>query len=184
MVEMMEANEALRHATKHSLILLDEIGRGTATYDGMALAQAMIEYIDSAIQAKTLFSTHYHELTQLDQSHESVQNVHVDVKERKEDIEFRYRVVEGKADKSYGINVARLAQLPNVVLERAQQLLSEYEGNHIQSSYQPNLFVMDKVQPEKNEVIEQLQQLDVDDMSAKEALDCLYELKKKAQRIK
>ena len=184
MVEMMEANEALRHATKHSLILLDEIGRGTATYDGMALAQAMIEYIDSAIQAKTLFSTHYHELTQLDQSHESVQNVHVDVKERKEDIEFRYRVVEGKADKSYGINVARLAQLPNVILERAQQLLSEYEGNHIQSSYQPNLFVMDKVQPEKNEVIEQLQQLDVDDMSAKEALDCLYELKKKAQRIK
>ena len=106
MVEMMEANTALRYATKHSLILFDEIGRGTATYDGMALAQAMLEYIDEAIGAKTLFSTHYHELTELAEEHQSMRNVHVDVREEKNEIEFRYRVIEGKADKSYGINVA------------------------------------------------------------------------------
>ncbi|MBP3853700.1 MAG: DNA mismatch repair protein MutS, partial [Erysipelotrichaceae bacterium] len=183
MVEMMEANEALRKASANSLILLDEIGRGTATYDGMALAQAMLEYIDSAIQAKSLFSTHYHELTQLEQDHPSVQNVHVDVKEEKGEIEFRYRVVPGKADKSYGINVARLAKLPKVVLERAGQLLKEYEGQHDHRSYQPNLFVMESAQPEKNELIERLQNLDVDEMSPKEALDCLYELKKKSKTI-
>ena len=119
MVEMMEANTALRYATKHSLILFDEIGRGTATYDGMALAQAMLEYIDEAIGAKTLFSTHYHELTELAEEHQSMRNVHVDVREEKNEIEFRYRVIEGKADKSYGINVAKLAHLPKVVLDRA-----------------------------------------------------------------
>lgn len=183
MVEMMEANAALRHADKHSLILLDEIGRGTATYDGMALAQAMIEYIDSAIGAKTLFSTHYHELTELEEHHDSIQNVHVDVKEKKDEIEFRYRVVPGKADKSYGINVARLAHLPQVVLERAEALLQEYEGNHHQSTFQPNLFVMESAQPEKNEVIERLQSLNVDEMSPKEALDCLYELTKKSKTL-
>lgn len=106
MVEMMEANAALCYATKHSLILFDEIGRGTATYDGMALAQAMLEYIDEAIGAKTLFSTHYHELTDLEKEHPSMHNVHVDVREEKNEIEFRYRIIDGKADKSYGINVA------------------------------------------------------------------------------
>lgn len=100
---------ALCYATKHSLILFDEIGRGTATYDGMALAQAMLEYIDEAIGAKTLFSTHYHELTDLEKEHPSMHNVHVDVREEKNEIEFRYRIIDGKADKSYGINVARLA---------------------------------------------------------------------------
>ncbi len=183
MVEMMEANQALRYATNHSLILFDEIGRGTATYDGMALAQAMLEYIDSAIHAKTLFSTHYHELTQMDQSHTSIQNVHVDVKEQKDEIEFRYRVVPGKADKSYGINVAKLAHLPNVVLQRANQLLTEYEGNQNNASFQPNLFVMDQVQPEKSELVSRLQQLHIDDMSPREALDCLYELKKLSETI-
>ena len=128
MVEMMEANTALRYATKHSLILFDEIGRGTATYDGMALAQAMLEYIDEAIGAKTLFSTHYHELTELAEEHQSMRNVHVDVREEKNEIEFRYRVIEGKADKSYGINVAKLAHLPKVVLDRASQLLLNFEN--------------------------------------------------------
>ncbi|MBP3851026.1 MAG: DNA mismatch repair protein MutS [Erysipelotrichaceae bacterium] len=183
MVEMMEANEALRYATKNSLILFDEIGRGTATYDGMALAQAMIEYIDTAIQAKTLFSTHYHELTDMEQQHATIHNVHVDVKEKKQDIEFRYRVVDGKADKSYGINVARLAHLPKVVLDRASQLLKDYEGSHSGIGYQPNLFVMDAVQPEKSELVERLQQLDIDSMSPREALDFLYELKKLSKTI-
>lgn len=183
MVEMMEANTALRYATKHSLILFDEIGRGTATYDGMALAQAMLEYIDEAIGAKTLFSTHYHELTELAEEHQSMRNVHVDVREEKNEIEFRYRVIEGKADKSYGINVAKLAHLPKVVLDRASQLLLNFENQDNNQNYQPSLFVMDQVQPEKSQLLQQLQELDIDSMSPRDALDCLYELKKLSEKI-
>lgn len=183
MVEMMEANTALRYATKHSLILFDEIGRGTATYDGMALAQAMLEYIDEAIGAKTLFSTHYHELTESAEEHQSMRNVHVDVREEKNEIEFRYRVIEGKADKSYGINVAKLAHLPKVVLDRASQLLLNFENQDNNQNYQPSLFVMDQVQPEKSQLLQQLQELDVDSMTPRDALDCLYELKKLSEKI-
>ena len=183
MVEMMEANTALRYATKHSLILFDEIGRGTATYDGMALAQAMLEYIDEAIGAKTLFSTHYHELTELAEEHQSMRNVHVDVREEKNEIEFRYRVIEGKADKSYGINVAILAHLPKVVLDRASQLLLNFENQDNNQNYQPSLFVMDQVQPEKSQLLQQLQELDIDSMTPRDALDCLYELKKLSEKI-
>lgn len=183
MVEMMEANTALRYATKHSLILFDEIGRGTATYDGMALAQAMLEYIDEAIGAKTLFSTHYHELTDLAEEHQSMRNVHVDVREEKNEIEFRYRVIEGKADKSYGINVAKLAHLPKVVLDRASQLLLNFENQDNNQNYQPSLFVMDQVQPEKSQLLQQLQELDIDSMTPRDALDCLYELKKLSEKI-
>lgn len=183
MVEMMEANIALRYATKHSLILFDEIGRGTATYDGMALAQAMLEYIDEAIGAKTLFSTHYHELTELAEEHQSMRNVHVDVREEKNEIEFRYRVIEGKADKSYGINVAKLAHLPKVVLDRASQLLLNFENQDNNQNYQPSLFVMDQVQPEKSQLLQQLQELDIDSMTPRDAMDCLYELKKLSEKI-
>ena len=183
MVEMMEANTALRYATKHSLILFDEIGRGTATYDGMALAQAMLEYIDEAIGAKTLFSTHYHELTELAEEHQSMRNVHVDVREEKNEIEFRYRVIEGKADKSYGINVAKLAHLPKVVLDRASQLLLNFENQDNNQNYQPSLFVMDQVQPEKSQLLQQLQELDIDSMTPRDAMDCLYELKKLSEKI-
>lgn len=183
MVEMMEANTALRYATKHSLILFDEIGRGTSTYDGMALAQAMLEYIDEAIGAKTLFSTHYHELTELAEEHQSMRNVHVDVREEKNEIEFRYRVIEGKADKSYGINVAKLAHLPKVVLDRASQLLLNFENQDNNQNYQPSLFVMDQVQPEKSQLLQQLQELDIDSMTPRDALDCLYELKKLSEKI-
>ena len=183
MVEMMEANTALRYATKHSLILFDEIGRGTATYDGMALAQAMLEYIDEAIGAKTLFSTHYHELTELAEEHQSMRNVHVDVREEKNEIEFRYRVIEGKADKSYGINVAKLAHLPKVVLDRASQLLLNFENQDNNQNYQPSLFMMDQVQPEKSQLLQQLQELDIDSMTPRDALDCLYELKKLSEKI-
>lgn len=183
MVEMMEANTALRYATKNSLILFDEIGRGTATYDGMALAQAMLEYIDEAIGAKTLFSTHYHELTELAEEHQSMRNVHVDVREEKNEIEFRYRVIEGKADKSYGINVAKLAHLPKVVLDRASQLLLNFENQDNNQNYQPSLFVMDQVQPEKSQLLQRLQELDIDSMTPRDAMDCLYELKKLSEKI-
>lgn len=183
MVEMIEANAALCYATKHSLILFDEIGRGTATYDGMALAQAMLEYIDEAIGAKTLFSTHYHELTDLEKEHPSMHNVHVDVREEKNEIEFRYRIIDGKADKSYGINVARLAHLPKVVLDRAAQLLTNFENQDNNQNYQPSLFVMEQVQPEKSKLLQQLQELDIDSMTPRDALDCLYELKKLSEKI-
>lgn len=183
MLEMMEANAALCYATKHSLILFDEIGRGTATYDGMALAQAMLEYIDEAIGAKTLFSTHYHELTDLEKEHPSMHNVHVDVREEKNEIEFRYRIIDGKADKSYGINVARLAHLPKVVLDRAAQLLTNFENQDNNQNYQPSLFVMEQVQPEKSKLLQQLQELDIDSMTPRDALDCLYELKKLSEKI-
>lgn len=183
MVEMMEANAALCYATKHSLILFDEIGRGTATYDGMALAQAMLEYIDEAIGAKTLFSTHYHELTDLEKEHPSMHNVHVDVREEKNEIEFRYRIIDGKADKSYGINVARLAHLPKVVLDRAAQLLTNFENQDNNQNYHPSLFVMEQVQPEKSKLLQQLQELDIDSMTPRDALDCLYELKKLSEKI-
>lgn len=183
MVEMIEANAALCYATKHSLILFDEIGRGTATYDGMALAQAMLEYIDEAIGAKTLFSTHCHELTDLEKEHPSMHNVHVDVREEKNEIEFRYRIIDGKADKSYGINVARLAHLPKVVLDRAAQLLTNFENQDNNQNYQPSLFVMEQVQPEKSKLLQQLQELDIDSMTPRDALDCLYELKKLSEKI-
>lgn len=183
MVEMMEANKALRYATNHSLILFDEIGRGTATYDGMAIAQAMIEYIGQAIHAKTLFSTHYHELTEMEEYNTEIKNVHVDVRENKEEIEFLYRIIDGKADKSYGINVARLAHLPKVVLDRANDLLKGYENQNQGAALQSPLFVMDSVQPEKSQLLERLEQLDVDSLTPREALECLYELKKLSNEI-
>lgn len=127
MVEMMEANHALVNATENSLILFDEIGRGTSTYDGMALAQSMLEYIATTIKAKTLFSTHYHELTALDETYPSLKNVHVMVEEKDQEVTFLYKIAPGKSDRSYGINVARLAKLPEDLLERAQAILWELE---------------------------------------------------------
>ena len=158
-------------------------GKSTFMVEMMALAQAMLEYIDEAIGAKTLFSTHYHELTELAEEHQSMRNVHVDVREEKNEIEFRYRVIEGKADKSYGINVAKLAHLPKVVLDRASQLLLNFENQDNNQNYQPSLFVMEQVQPEKSKLLQQLQELDIDSMTPRDALDCLYELKKLREKV-
>lgn len=127
MVEMVEANEALTHATKDSLILFDEIGRGTATYDGLALAQGMIEYIHQEIKAQTLFSTHYHELTKLSQTLKNVTNLHVKAKEEKDKMIFLHQVELGASDKSYGIQVAALAHLPDPIIKRAKQILKKLE---------------------------------------------------------
>ncbi|WP_267200920.1 DNA mismatch repair protein MutS [Limosilactobacillus kribbianus] len=127
MVEMMEANNALKHATDHSLILFDEIGRGTATYDGMALAQAIIEYVHEHVRAKTLFSTHYHELTDLEKTLPRLKNVHVGATEKNGELVFLHKVSAGPADKSYGIHVAKLAGMPDSLLKRADQILGELE---------------------------------------------------------
>ncbi|MGY4689898.1 DNA mismatch repair protein MutS [Salibacterium sp. K-3] len=128
MVEMLETKQALSMATPDSLILLDEIGRGTSTYDGMALAQSIVEYIHEEIGAKTLFSTHYHELTTLEETLSKLFNVHVRAVEEEGSIVFLHKVEQGKADRSYGIYVAKLAELPKNVLERAETLLHEFEG--------------------------------------------------------
>lgn len=183
MVEMIEANNALQRASEKSLILFDEIGRGTSTYDGMALAQAMIEYIDQHIHAKTLFSTHYHELTQLADHHKGIRNVHVEVHEEDEKVTFLYRVNEGKADKSYGINVARLAKLPDCVLARAKQILTSLElqdqrdGAMIKQEEVPTL--MQKEDPVLSDIKEKLLQVQADQMTPIEALLFVNELKSK-----
>ncbi|WP_100373123.1 DNA mismatch repair protein MutS [Bacillus sp. FJAT-45037] len=131
MVEMLETQYALAKATQNSLILLDEIGRGTSTYDGMALAQAIIEYIHDEIGAKTLFSTHYHELTALAENLQHVQNVHVSAVEEDGKVVFLHKVIDGQADRSYGIYVAELAELPKKVTVRAGELLKELEAQKV-----------------------------------------------------
>lgn len=179
MVEMIEANNALQNATANSLILFDEIGRGTSTYDGMALAQAMIEYIMRNIKAKTLFSTHYHELTEMAEKNAGIRNVHVDVHEEDDKVTFLYRVLDGKADKSYGINVARLAHLPSSVLERAKQILDnlELQPNMVKEVKPP--LIIEKENPQHMQIINQVKQVDVNKMTPMEAMQFLYELKEK-----
>ncbi|MGE6631514.1 DNA mismatch repair protein MutS [Bacillus sp. NPDC077027] len=128
MVEMLEAKNAMVHATNNSLILFDEIGRGTSTYDGMALAQAIIEFVHDHIGAKTLFSTHYHELTVLESQLSELKNIHVRAEEHEGTVVFLHQIKEGAADKSYGIHVAQLAELPNAIINRAQTILTELES--------------------------------------------------------
>lgn len=179
MVEMIEANNALQNASENSLILFDEIGRGTSTYDGMALAQAMLEYIIRNIKAKTLFSTHYHELTDMAEKNASIRNVHVEVHEEDDKVTFLYRIVDGKADKSYGINVARLAHLPNSVLDRAKQIQNnlELEPSTITNIEGP--VVIEKENPLYQFVIDKLEQVDVNKMTPMEAIQFIYDLKEK-----
>ncbi|NCB32335.1 MAG: DNA mismatch repair protein MutS [Erysipelotrichia bacterium] len=182
MVEMTEANRALQEATSHSLIIFDEIGRGTSTYDGMALAQAMIEYIAACLHAKTLFSTHYHELTTLSESIGVVKNVHVAVKEDNEKVTFLYKIKDGSADRSYGINVARLAGLPESVLERAKGLQKELESHKrvVQQSYQ--LVEMKKEDPQAEEIKNTLKTIRADDLSPREAWQLIADLSELANK--
>lgn len=128
MVEMKEANQALKNATPNSLLLFDELGRGTATYDGMALAQAIIEFVHDQIHAKTLFSTHYHELTVLAEKLPKLANIHVGAVEKDGELVFLHKMQSGPADKSYGVHVAKLAGMPEMLLERAATILAHLEG--------------------------------------------------------
>lgn len=182
MVEMTEANRALQQATARSLILFDEIGRGTSTYDGMALAQAMVEYIASCLHAKTLFSTHYHELTSLADSIGVLTNVHVAVKEDSEKVTFLYKVRPGAADRSYGINEARLAGLPEAVIKRAADIQKQLESKKrvVQQSYQ--LVEMKKEDPTAEKVMQQLKETAVDDLSPRQAWTLLADLAAAAKK--
>lgn len=177
MVEMLEANEAIRNATKQSLLIFDEIGRGTATYDGMALAQAIIEYVHEKIKAITLFSTHYHELTSLEQTLKRLKNIHVSAVEEKHTIVFLHKIKEGPTDKSYGINVAELAKLPKTLIYRADEILKHLEADKKKTALL-NLFNFDRVDEietsyvskTEERVIETLKDTDINALSPIEAL--------------
>ena len=181
MVEMKEANNAIQEATPNSLILFDELGRGTATYDGMSLAQAILEYIHDKIKAKTLFSTHYHELTTLSQDLTNLRNVHVSAIEEDGKITFLHKVKQGAVDKSYGIHVASLAKLPKSLIERANEILDIYENknNRKQPFVQTSLFLnADEKEEEKTSYVEEkIKEIDPLKMTPIEALNLLYELK-------
>ncbi len=180
MVEMKEANIAVSNATENSLILFDELGRGTATYDGMSLAQAILEYIHDKIKAKTLFSTHYHELTALASELPNLRNVHVSAIEEKGTITFLHKVKSGAVDKSYGIHVASLAHLPHSLIERASEILSVYEhkGKKQQTFTQTSLFLdFDNKEPAtENEVIKKITEINPLEMTPMDALHFLYDL--------
>ncbi|MBD9366475.1 DNA mismatch repair protein MutS [Leuconostoc mesenteroides] len=187
MVEMAEANLALQEASAHSLILFDELGRGTATYDGMALAQAIIEYLDAHVHAKTLFSTHYHELTALADKHENIKNVHVGaVEDESGELHFLHQIQQGPADKSYGIHVAALAGLPDELIANATTILSGLENQEALVpepkasglSEQVALFNVSDVDPKTETLFQKLDSINISTMTPLEALNVLAELQK------
>ena len=193
MVEMMEANHAISQATENSLILFDELGRGTATYDGMALAQAIIEYIHNRTGSKTLFATHYHELTELSTSLTQLENVHVATLEKDGQVTFLHKIEVGPADKSYGIHVAKIAGLPNDLLTRADQILARLESQaNEKSSLNPsNKGANDSKENQVSEqislfpeitespILDELRQLDIYNMTPMEVMLAVAEMKKK-----
>ena len=199
MVEMAEANHALQEATAHSLILFDELGRGTATYDGMALAQAIIEFLNTHVHAKTLFSTHYHELTVLADQHPGIANVHVGaVEDADGQLHFLHQIQTGPADKSYGIHVAALAGLPDELIANATHILSQLENQKSvvvasepvapvpvssvqQLAEQVPLFDVATTDDKTQQLLAQLDQLDILNMTPIDAMNALHTLKKMRQ---
>ena len=176
MVEMIEAKNAIVNATENSLILFDELGRGTARFDGMSLARAILEYVNLKIKCKTLFSTHYHELTDLSDTIPSIKNVHVDAIEEDGKVTFLHKVKEGPIDKSYGIHVARLAGLPEDLLKRASEFLASYESHEKREVFvQQSLNFEEK--HEDNKLEEKIKEIDILKMTPMDAINFLYELK-------
>ena len=183
MVEMMEANNAILNATEDSLILFDELGRGTATYDGISLAQAILEYVNENIKCKTLFSTHYHEITALDQKYRSIKNVHVDAALENNKLVFLHKIKNGSIDKSYGIHVASLANMPDKLIKRANEILEHYENNGTKPQSSSVQLALDlDPKPEKEENI--FDDIDPLNLTPIEALNILYELKQKYDKNK
>ena len=185
MVEMKEARNAIDGATENSLILFDELGRGTATYDGMSLAQAILEYISENIGAFTLFSTHYHELTNLSKKYNNIKNVHVSAVENGNQITFLHKVKNGAVDKSYGIHVARLAKMPEELLNRAEEILSEYESNSKKKNPEEKvqLAMNFETNVKKDDIIkETIDKIDVLNTTPMDALNILFDLKQKIKK--
>ncbi|HRW12505.1 MAG TPA: DNA mismatch repair protein MutS [Syntrophomonas sp.] len=178
MVEMVELAHILNHATANSLIILDEIGRGTSTYDGLSIAQAVSEYIHDKVKARTLFATHYHELTRLAEEKKGIINLSVSVMESVDTVTFLKKVLPGKADKSYGIHVAQMAGLPRTVTDRAYEVLAALESNEALPRH-PEVQQISLFAEGPNEILEELDHLDLDNLSAREALMILYHWKEK-----
>ncbi|RNC28814.1 MAG: DNA mismatch repair protein MutS [Candidatus Dichloromethanomonas elyunquensis] len=182
MVEMNEVAHILKHATQDSLVILDEVGRGTATFDGLSLAWAIAEFLveNESLKAKTLFATHYHELTQLEERYPEVFNLHVAVKEYGDDVVFLHKILPGKADRSYGLHVAKIAGLPGSLLKRAALILDELEDSSRQKKIsavnigmiQQSLFEIPAIHP----LLKEIGELDLDSLSPRQALDYLYDL--------
>lgn len=193
MVEMMEANEALQNASSQSLLLFDEIGRGTATFDGMALAEAIIGYIHDHIKAKTLFSTHYHELTELEERMERLKNVHVGAVEDKQELVFLHKIEKGPADKSYGVQVAKLAGLPDQVIQEADSILNNLvekskknspdrpEQVEMLEEGQMKLFDISMDETEAA-VIDQIKALDIANMTLIDAMNVVNDLQQQLRQ--
>jgi len=184
MVEMNEVAYILSNATTNSLVILDEVGRGTATYDGLSLAWAIAEYLveNNTLKAKTLFATHYHELTELEEKHPEIFNLHVAVKEQGEEMVFLHKILPGKADRSYGLHVAKIAGLPDSLIKKAATVLSELENNSNKSknpknvgvrSLQPSLFDLEYTHP----LLKEIEELDIDNLTPRQALEYLYDLR-------
>lgn len=200
MVEMNEVSNILRNATANSLLILDEIGRGTSTFDGLSIAWAVVEHIGDTklLGAKTLFATHYHELTELEGKLDGVNNYCIAVKEKGDDIVFLRKIIKGGADKSYGIQVAKLAGLPETVVERAKEIVEELLSNDITDTVKNISVSTPKKKTKKKEdtdmqqlslfgngkdeeIVEELASIDVGNMTPIEALNKLYELQNKAK---
>ena len=180
MVEMKESAYALLNATSNSLILFDELGRGTSTYDGMSLAGAIIDYIATKIKCKTLFSTHYHELTDMENKLPGIHNVHVSIDETDGDITFLHKVMDGPVDKSYGINVAKLANLPISVIDKANELLREYENNDSKPHKKITQFQLD-LDTKSDELRDYIKTINPLEVTPIEALVILDKIKKKSE---
>lgn len=190
MVEMNEMSNILRNATTDSLLILDEVGRGTSTFDGLSIAWSILEYISKNIKAKTLFATHYHELTELEHVLKNVVNLKIQIEEYKDDIIFLRKIIKGKSDKSYGIEVAKLAGLPPVIIKRAKELLNkieekEYTKNDKNSN---NIQTISENQMDFNKVkerrfIEEIVDVDIHNLTPLQAMDKLNSLIEKAKTI-
>ena len=181
MVEMTETARILNTATRQSLVILDEIGRGTSTYDGVSLAWEEVEYIHESIGCRTLFATHYHELTDLERSLPGVKNLNVAVREWQDDVVFLHKIVPGAADKSYGIHVARLAGVPQEVNERAKQILAQLEADHLDDNNRAKLartsakhpkqdIQLTLFGPSEHPLLEEIRQADLNHVTPMEAL--------------
>ncbi|MDK2804941.1 DNA mismatch repair protein MutS [Thermoanaerobacterium thermosaccharolyticum] len=184
MVEMNEVSVILNSATQKSLIILDEVGRGTSTYDGMSIACAILEYIHDKIRAKTMFATHYHELTKLEDQLNGIKNYNISVDETNDEIIFLRKIIPGSADKSYGIQVAKLAGLPNDVIDNAKKILNSLENSNREVAVEAAATQMDIFSFEKDALISEIADLDVENITPIQALNYLYGLKKKALSLR
>jgi DNA mismatch repair protein MutS len=187
MVEMNEVSNIIKSATQDSLIILDEVGRGTSTYDGLSIAWAVVEHIVHNIKAKTLFATHYHELTQLQEKHKGIKNLTIVAEEKGDQIVFLRKIIEGSTNRSYGIEVAKLAGIDKNIINRANEILSLIENNHqinigdIKEHTPKQLNLIDY---KKDHYLDRIINIDVDNLTSREALNTLYNLIDDAKRLK